>query len=110
MKSVERPALRMDPADEIIREAKACRTKMFPVKGNLNHHAIIDENYASIGSHIDVGLHAKIKEGEFVDFSQLLPKDKPCTEDHRMELVIKGSQTFFVPVADRKLTGITNFS
>ena len=109
-KSVERPTPRMDPANEIIREAEACRMKMFPVKGNPNHHSIIDENYVSIGLHVDAGLHAKIKEGEFVDFSRLLPKDKPSTEDHRMELVIKGGQTFFVPVADCELTGITNFS
>ena len=46
-----------------------------------------------------------------MDFAKLLSKDKVSKDDdHRMELINKGGQSFFVPVSDRETTGIYNFS
>ena len=54
-----------------------------------------------MGSHVDQLTQDKIKKGEYVDFSKLLPKDKIVVEeDSRLELVIRNSQTFWSPVSE----------
>ena len=56
-------------------------------------------------------LQNKIWNHEYIDFARLKPLDKVTKEDdHCMELVSRGGQTFFVPVSDRETTGITSFS
>ena len=73
--------------------------------------ASVDDNYIAIGGNIDAQLQEKIKVGGYIDFARLLPRDRKSTEDHRMELINKGGQTFFVPVSDRESAGgITNFN
>ena len=74
------------------------------------HSALVDENYIVVGANIDSNLHDKIKKGEYVDFSRLIPKERMMqSEEQKMELVCKGGQTFFVP-AEREMVGITNFN
>ena len=71
---------------------------------------MVDENYLVIGSHLDGGLQNKIINNEYVDFSKLITKDRVTRdEDHRMELISKGGQTYFVPVSDRESSGINSF-
>ena len=62
-----------------------------------------------MGSHLDGGLQNKILNNEYVDFARLIPKEKTGHEDNRLEIISKGGQTFFAPVSDREITGITNF-
>ena len=70
-----------------------------------------DEEYMSIGGHVDVSLQKKIINFDYVDFSRLIPRDKVTKfEDNRFELVMKGGSTFFAPVADRDVSSISNFS
>ena len=43
----------------------------------------------------------KIKKGEYVDFSNLVPHDRVAVEDEqRLEMLIKGGRTFYIPVND----------
>ena len=72
---------------------------------------VVDENYLMVGSHIDDSIKDKIKRGEFIDLAKLLPKDQSVDDDHRMELVFKGGQTYFMPVSERENTAnaITNY-
>ena len=124
-------------AQEMVKEAEAAIAQMFQTPGNvpptaeglvnnmvdqflnearnqqvaLHHSAIVDENYLVIGAHLDKTLIDKIVNHEYVDFTRLIPKDKLVLreEDHRMEIVNKGGFNYFVPVADRKCSSITNF-
>ena len=51
-----------------------------------------------IGAHVDQHTRDKIKWGEYVEFSRLLPKEKMPSDKSKWELVNKGGQTYFVPV------------
>ena len=121
-----------EQADEMIREAGASRANIFNTPGNINNSfprqmgsdkhtnhqqlalpsTAYDENYIIVGSHMDPALKEKMRKGEYVDFARILPKDKmQGEEDHRLELVYKGGQTFFIPANEREIAGggITNF-
>ena len=71
----------------------------------------MDEEYPIIGGHIDSTLQQKIIDFEYKDFSRLLPRDKiTCMEDHCFELVMKGGNSYFAPIADRDATTIPSFA
>ena len=56
-------------------------------------------------------MYNRIVNNEYIDFARLLPKDRVTSEDdHWMELISKGGQTFSVPVVDHEVSGITSFS
>ena len=63
--------------------------------------ASVDESYAMVGAHVDSTLQEKIRRGEYIDFTRLLPRDKQVYDDHHLELVYKGGQTYFVPAGER---------
>ena len=74
--------------------------------------AACDDNYIVVGTHLEQALQLKIINHEYVDFARLSPKGNKVSreEDHRMELVSRGGFTYFVPVSDREISQITNFS
>ena len=82
-------------------------------QGNRHSHhpAVVDENYLVIGNYIEEHVCQRIENGEYVDFSRLLPWDwLAAEEDNRMEIVNKNRRTFFVPAVDADPGGISNFS
>ena len=102
----------LEIADKMIREAEASRAKIFKTPGNESnyiHTSLVDDNYMVIGAHVDLLTQDKIKKGEYVDFSKLLPKDRSYGEDQQMELVNRGGQSFFIP-AEKDSGSITNFN
>ena len=117
-----------DDCDRVIREAEASKARLFATPGNeqnslgslnnwgqyrVTQSAAVDENYMVVGTHVDQSLQQKIINNEYVDFSKLLPRNRgmsSAAEDHRMELVSKGGLTYFMPVSDREVTQISNFS
>ena len=77
-------------AEQMIRDSEASKARIHSVPGN-KVASEIDEEYILIGSHVDELTRQKIGNGEYVDFSKLIPKDKiQCEEDHRMEIVNRG--------------------
>ena len=87
------------------------RSVYSPQKALQHKAAVVDEEYLVIGGHIDTGLREKIEQFDYIDFACLLPKDRvTCTDDHRMELIIKNGSTFFASVADRESTSINSFN
>ena len=71
----------------------------------------MDEKYLVIGGHVDSGLQQRIIDFEYIDFAKLIPRDRVAKlDDHRFELIVKGNNTYFSPIANREVTGITNFS
>ena len=63
-----------------------------------------------MGAHLDEAIIDKVRKGVYIDFAQLLPRKKQFEEDHRLELIYEGGQTYFLPVAEREGAGggITN--
>ena len=59
-----------------------------------------------IGTHVESSLREKIKLGEYVDFTKLLPREKSIGKliSGKLELINCGGQIFFVP-ADRSDSG-----
>ena len=105
--------------DQMIREAENVKTKMFATPGkeqcknrggNLIHSVIADDDYLILGAHLDEHLTEKIIRGEYIDLAKLLPRDRLSTtqsEGQRLQLVIKGGQSFWVPMNDN--LSINNF-
>ena len=63
-----------------------------------------------VGAHIDQTTQQKIVDGEYIDFSKLIPRDKIVTEeDVRMELMLKDGKAFWTPVGHREGTYIGHF-
>ena len=63
----------------------------------------MDNSYNMVGSNLDLLTKEKIRKGEYIDFSKLLPRDKlsSAAEEGCMDLVHKGGQTYFIPAAER---------
>ena len=111
-------------ADQIIRVAEAAKAKILPLPGKEQdldvfdlknqyvHSAMVDKGYQLVAAHVNDNIKTKITKGEFVDFAQLLPRDRISkTEDYRMELVNKDGRTYFVPASEKENSGvISNFS
>ena len=114
-------------ADNTIREVEQAKGRVFDVPGERNnqlvnvnqplmagllqnyvHSMFVDKNYCLVAAHIDATTKAKIVEGQYVDFSKLVSKDRVWTEeDHRVQLIMKGGSTYFVP-ANNGSTSITS--
>ena len=100
-------------ADFLIRQAEANKAQMLEVPGNEGNianqeqsnegngdclHYVVDEKYLVIGNYVEDSLRQKIENGEYVDFSKLLPRDRVAfEEDQRMELVNRDGHTYFIP-------------
>ena len=104
---------KVNRAVEMVHEAEVSKAVMFATQGNDKFSQLpinatsYDENYQIVGANLDPSIRNKIINHEYVDFSQLIPKDRVYSQDdHRMELICKGGQTYFVPVSDRKTVGI----
>ena len=59
----------------------------------LQHSSIVDKHYMVVGAHIEQSLRDKIKHGEYVDFTQLLPRDCILHDENRLELVNRDGHT-----------------
>ena len=107
------------PGNPVYHESNNCRVHLnenFDSDPNISppfhqqYLTVVEENYLVIGSHLDGGLQNKIINNKYVDFSKLITKDRVTRdEDHRMELISKGGQTYFVPVSDHESSGINSF-
>ena len=105
----------------MIREAERAKANIFPQQGNELLNSIsnqasraiaqIDEEYMVIGGHMDETAQAKISQGEYVDFTKLLPRDRIVVEeDDRMELTLRDGRAYWTPMGNLESTVINNFS
>ena len=105
--------------DQLIQDAEQVRARIFEVSdkplireidNSRVQVVLIDEEYISMGSHLEPGIKQCIEVGAYVDLARLLPRDKVFSEeDHRLEMVNKGGMTYWVPVADRELTTVSSY-
>ena len=73
----------------MIQQAEAAKAHMFANTGKANQlfnsstapTALVDEGYIVVGAHLDEAMVAKIRNGEYVDFGKLIPKDRVIEED-----------------------------
>ena len=76
-----------------------------------HHPAVVDEDYLVVGNFVEEHIRQRIENGEYVDFSRLLPRD--CLlldEENRMAIINRNGHTFFVPASDADPASISNFS
>ena len=110
-----------EKAERIVLEAEKAKARIFKVSGNGNKLKNIDSSYAqavlihddylAVGSHLDEKLRDKIIQGGYVDLAKLLPRDRlDREEDHRLEQVIRGGQSFFVPMSEKNVTPVNSFN
>ena len=116
------PAL--DPekvANEFIRNMEKHQATVYEVPGRQNimdglnknfvHSMFVDERYCSVALHVDMNLRQRIVQGQYVDFAKLIQKDRILQEeDHRVQLVMKGGNTYFVPASDNNNVTISSLS
>ena len=101
--------------DKRIRDAEAAKAQIFPKPGKNLHQSCnfgktsdMDESYMIVGAHVDTAMVEKMQKGEYVDFGKLIPKDRILAEeDQRLEMIIKGGRTYYVPVSES--TAISSF-
>ena len=102
---------RLRPSESMTRRSESKKVHIYSVPGKTLHSALLDEDYLIVGNHVDEITRRKIGNGEYVDFSKLMPKDRlNSEEDQRMEMVNRGGMTFWVPLSDRELTSINSYS
>ena len=102
---------------QLVREAECAKAQIYKVPGerresfgkSVAYALLLDDNYEAVASHLDRALIKSIKAGEYVDFGKLLPKDRvEREEDNRLEIVNKGGNMFWVPVAERERSKINS--
>ena len=93
--------------EQKIRDTENAKARMFLIKGKNPNNcdfvstSLMDENYLMMGAHLDQQMIEKIQRGDYVDFGKLLPKDRILMEeDQRLEMVIRGNKTYYVPVSE----------
>ena len=90
-----------EKAERLIQEAEKSKGQIFANTGNYKkfdvvaakemiHSVLVDEEYSSVGSHLDEATVNKIKRGEYVDFAKLLPRDRlSIEEDNHLQPIFK---------------------
>ena len=62
--------------------------ELVDVQNRFVHSAMVDEEYLIVAAHLDDSIIKRICEGEFVDFTKLLPRDRVLQEqDNRVQIV-----------------------
>ena len=109
-----------EQAADLIRCSEQQKATTFPPTGEIIKFstdrdrfafvAHMDQDYTVVGAHVDDSTQQKIANGQYVDFSKLLPKDKILAEEegNHMELVIKQGKTYWMPVSETST--INNFN
>ena len=119
----------MDNMDGLVEEARAKSSKIIldaehfraavnppagmasviGLAGAMNEQMLdIDDQFFHVTCHVDPGMHAKIKKGDFVNLEKLLPRMKgPKGQENKLDLVYKDGQSYFIPSqgAENWITG-----
>ena len=62
--------------------------------------AIMDEDYLIVAAHVDENLERRIRNGEYIDFVRLIPRDRvQMQQDNRIELVNRNGHLSCISVA-----------
>ena len=70
------------------------------------YSVVVDESYSVIGKHLDDNIKRRIQEGEFIDFSRLLPRDRMLAlNDNRLELINNNGRPELRTVTDSENIG-----
>ena len=63
---------------------------------DMIHSVLVDEEHSAVGGHLDDNIIAKIRQGEYVDFVKLLPRDRiAIEEDNRIQPIFKDGQVIW---------------
>ena len=67
--------------DHMVRETNGDFQCEFDLSRNFVHSAMVDESYHIVGSHVDEMTQEKIINGEYMDFSKLVLRDRILMAD-----------------------------
>ena len=104
-------------AEQLIREAEAGKARIYGTPGkelDLDHNqflhsAMVDESYMLVATHLEDTITQRIEQGQYVDFARLLPRDRVLEQEGpEYKMVIKGGQSYYVPVSEGAT--ISNFN
>ena len=108
--------------DHFVREAEMSCARLYPVKGKQDdpiidlssqfvHSTMVDESFYLVAAHVDDQTQQKIRQGLYVNFTKLLPRDQVLAEEEvKLQVVYKNGQTFWVPENDSATMTISNFN
>ena len=71
----------------MVRDVELVKARIYDVKGNDNvdsplcNSFVMDDDYLIVGNHVDEIFRKRIPEGEYIDFSKLLVKDRIIAEE-----------------------------
>ena len=100
--------LARNQAEALIKEAEVSKACVMEVPGNTQisldfqfiHSVLVDTDYQLVAVHVDAVTRKKIENCEYVDFSRLLPKNKPGEDDElRMQMVNHNGRAYYVPMS-----------
>ena len=84
---------------------------MADLSAQFFHSTMVDENFLLVAAHVDEVTQNKIKNGEYVNFSKLLPRDRVLAEEEtRLQLIQKNGHTYWVPEAYSNTVPINSFA
>ena len=109
-----------EKAEKLMSEADANKARKASAPGkpfdwdiDLNkqfHSVLVDEDFLLVAAHVDTTVYNKIISGEHVDFARLIPRDRVAQEDdHRMKMIFRGGQPYWVPAHEKEVQSIVNF-
>ena len=109
---------------QMVQQAESAKVKIFDIWGRheymkyyknqkeqnmLLHSVVADDDYAIVAVHVDKSLNRCIIEGDYIDFSWLIPRDRVSLgADKRLEIVTKNGQMYFQPIVECEGIGINN--
>ena len=98
-------------AEQRVKDAERAKARMFKVPGKKTEFCTdtIDEDFMLLAAHVDELTTKRIAEGEYINFSKLIAKDRIFSEeDNRLEMIQRGGCTYWIPASDREQTSINS--
>ena len=106
-----------EKAEKLIRQAEMAKARIYEVPGMENvscnqnefndmiHSVIVDEAYSSIEAHVEESVKRRVMADEFIDFAQLLPRNRTVIMDEEeqglQQMFIKGGVMYCRPAHER---------
>ena len=70
----------ISPMENLPDQSQVNSNVVVDLENRFVHSAMVDEDYLVVAGYVDENTARKIKLGEYVDFSKLLPRDRVIEE------------------------------
>ena len=81
------------------------------IQNQFMRMAIMDEDYLIVTAHVDESMERRIRNGDYIDFARLIPRDRvQMQQDNRIELINMNGHLSCTPVLDNVVGNISSFA